>query len=107
MLVDSHFIHRVAGLLCVGTLVACAQTEWVKQDTSEIEAEQALSDCQSLIIQPLADPTRKFSPPPDTSSLDVEQCMKNKGFSRVRKGESPREVEILSAPSFTISGQGQ
>ncbi len=101
MLVESGVMHRLAALLCVGMLVACTQTAWVKQDTSEIEAQQALSDCQSLIVQPLSDPTRKFSPPPDTSSLDVEQCMKKKRFTRVKKGERPQEREIFSAPAFS------
>ncbi|MDH5574696.1 MAG: hypothetical protein OEY80_04370 [Nitrospirota bacterium] len=93
-------LYPVAGLVCMVNFFACAKTEWVKQGVPEGEVQQALRECQSLIMRPLVDPSQKFSPPPDTSSLQVDRCMKDKGFTRVKKGESLKEVEVLSTPGF-------
>ena len=84
-------------------IVGCVSTEWVKEGVSEGDVRMALRECQSLVIRPLPDPSRKVSPPPDTSSLQVDRCMKDKGFTRVQKGEEPQKEPILSVPNLSSS----
>ena len=81
-------------------VLACAQTEWVKEGTTAEEAHQAYRDCQMLTVQPPPVSNRAISPPADMSSLAVEQCMTRNGFARIKKGEPPRSGEVLSTPGF-------
>lgn len=75
-----------------------ASGQWVKPGVTQEEAEKALRDCRTMILQPFVDPSRKESPPPDLTMAEIEQCMRRKGFVWVPAGEGHPDAEILTVP---------
>ena len=81
----------------VFSIVACTQGRWVKADATLEHTQQDYLECETLssLRPPPVTLGEKRSANPDLSSLEIQKCMKNKGYQWVSGNAQPQQKEIL------------
>ena len=83
-------------------LGGCAQGRWVKSDADSEQTQRDFSDCEimSSVQRPPATLAEKRGAYPDLSSMQIEKCMKSKGYQWVTDDAQSPQQEILEIAPF-------
>ena len=81
----------------VFSIVGCTQGRWVKADATLEHTQQDFAECDTMsALQPQPVTLgQKRGANPDLSSLEIQKCMKNKGYQWVTGNAQPQQKEIL------------